>query len=141
MYIYVLLSQVLLMILMLMFGLPIFEMMLGNICANMEKAQALVTYGMDQLHIMFSSTQFYENKTQCDLDPFCKRNIERFNDVWYMDNYVSNITIAGMRGKTNARPIGVCQKHLALPHTQIHNTNTLGTDIRESVARPGQACN
>ena len=103
-YIYVLLSQVLLMILTLMFGLPLFEMMLGAVCANLEKTQAVVTYGMDQMHIMFSNTQFYENKAHCDLDPFCKTNIKRFNDVWFMDKYISNITIAGMQGKQMLNP-------------------------------------
>ena len=122
------------MILILMFGLPIFEMMLGDICANVEKIQALVTYGIDQLHITFSSTQFYENMTQCDLDPFCKTNMERFKHNWFMDKYVSNITIAGMRGKTK------CWTHLCLSEASrttsdpIHNTNILDTDIRKSVA-------
>ena len=101
---------------MLMFGLPISEFLLGATCANLEKIQALVTYGMDNLHIMFSNTQFYENKTHCYLDPLCKTSMGAFKDLSYMAKYVSNITIAG---KTNARPIVVCRKHLAPPQTQF----------------------
>ena len=101
---------------MLMFGLPISEFLLGATCANQEKIQALVTYSMDNLHIMFSYTQFYENKAHCYLDPLCKNSMEVFKNLPYMDNYVSNITIAG---KTNARPIVVCRKHLAPAPTQF----------------------
>ena len=116
---------------MLMFGLPISEFLLGATCANLEKIQALVTYSMDNLHIMFSNTQFYENTTLCYLDPLCNASMWKFNNLRYMDKYVSNITIAGMRGKTNARPTVVCHKHLAPPQTQF----TISTPLTPTLGK------
>ena len=85
------------MILMLMFGLPIIAMAVGDSCYNLEKINTLITNGMEQLHIMFSNTQFYDSHKSCEMDPFCKRSIAKFRQVTnpYLRDYVSNITLAG----------------------------------------------
>lgn len=93
------LLQVLVMILLLLFGLPVIAMLLGDSCYNLEKTNALVIGGMEQLHIMFSNTRFHDNSTQCQMDSFCKSGVDAFYRVLaqYLDRYVSNITLAGAR--------------------------------------------
>ena len=90
-------SQVLLVILMLMFGLPSIGLFLGNSCYNLEKTNQVVIDGMEQLNIMFSNTRFYDNSTHCDKDSLCRSGVEKFHQVLtpYLELYVSNITIAG----------------------------------------------
>lgn len=90
-------SQVLLVILMMMFGLPIIGLFLGDSCYNLEKANKLVIESMEQLNIMFTNTQFYDNSTQCFKDPFCRAGIKKFQQVLtpYLGLYISNISLAG----------------------------------------------
>ena len=85
------------MILMLMFGVPIIAMAVGDSCYNLEKTNSLVINALEQLHIIFSNTQFYDNQKSCEMDPFCKRSIDLFRQVTkpYLGLYVSNITLAG----------------------------------------------
>ena len=85
------------MILMLMFGLPIIAMAVGDACYNLEKTNMKIINGMEQLHIMFSNTQFHDSQKSCDMDPFCKTSIAKFRQVTnpYLRLYVSNITLAG----------------------------------------------
>lgn len=85
------------MILLLVFGLTVIEMLLGDACYNLEKTSTLVVRGMEQLHIMFSNTRFYDNSTACEMDSFCKAGVDTFYQVLglYLDPYVSNITLAG----------------------------------------------
>lgn len=98
--------KVVVMILLLMFGLPIETFMLGDSCYNHEKTQALVSDSMEQLHIMFTSTQFYENRTECDADPLCGASIGSFRNILdpYLDLYISNITLAGAEWPDVSRP-------------------------------------
>ena len=95
------------MLLLLLFGLPIIGMILGIACYNLEKTNTLVAGGMEQLHIMFSNTRFYDNSTQCEMDPLCKTGVDTFYRVLalYLDPYISNITLAGT---IVARCLSVC---------------------------------
>ena len=85
------------MILLLMFGLPIIALFLGEACYNLEKTNTQVYNAMDQMHIMFSNTRFYDNQTQCEMDSFCNSAIDKFRYIMkpYLSVYVSNITLAG----------------------------------------------
>ena len=85
------------MLLLLLFGLPLIAMLLGDSCYNLEKTNTLVIRGMEQLHIMFSNTRFYDNSTQCQMDSLCKTGVDAFYHVLalYLDLYVKNITLAG----------------------------------------------
>lgn len=91
--------KVLLVILMLMFGLPLFDLFLGDSCYNLEKTNTIVIKGMEQLDILFSNTRFYDNSTHCDQDPLCRSGVKMFRQVLrpYLELYVSNITLAGKR--------------------------------------------
>ena len=84
-------------ILMLMFGLPILGLMIGDSCSNELRTQALVSDSIQQLHIMFDNTRFYGNETECYEEPLCKSTVKTFRSVLnpYLDDYVGNISLAG----------------------------------------------
>ena len=84
-------------ILLLMLGLPMVSLLLGDSCSNDQKTQVLVTDSMRQLHIMFNSTQFYDNQSVCNEVPICKTTIDSFRTGLspYLGDYITNISIAG----------------------------------------------
>ena len=84
-------------ILLLMLSLPMVALLLGDACSNDQKTQVLVSDSMRQLHIMFKSTQFYDNQTACDDVPICKTTIDSFRAGLspYLEDYITNISIAG----------------------------------------------
>ena len=116
------------MILMLMFGLPIIAMAVGDSCYNLEKTNMKIINGMEQLHIMFSNTQFHDSQKSCDMDPFCKTSIATFRQVTnpYLRLYVSNITLAG--ACCGPKPMNT---HFSLPHhTQFNARNNRQRVVR-----------
>ena len=86
------------MILLLMFGLPIIGLFWGDSCYNLEKVITQVTQGIERLHNVFSNTKFYENSTECEMEPFCHSSVMIFREVLkpLLYTYVSNFTLAGV---------------------------------------------
>ena len=89
--------QVIVTILLLMLALPLVALLLGDACSNDQKTQTLVSDSMRQLHIMFNSTQFYDNRSACNEAPICKTMVDGFRAglVPYLDDYITNISLAG----------------------------------------------